>query len=138
MTNKYILTDFENIDRHVYAPGVSSSQGAKKIGERISFGLATKAKGTGSRMHKHATEQFNYLLKGKLKVVIEGEDERIVGPGELVYVPANTYHQFITVSDEDVEFIGIKDVSKDLQTETQDGTYDKPHYEPGYEPAAKK
>ncbi len=135
---KHIIPNFSEAEKFDYAPGVSSSHGAKLVGDRISFGLATKAKGTGSRMHKHSIEQFNYILKGQLKVVIEGEDERVVGPGEMVYIPAGVYHQFITVSDEDVEFIGIKDASQELKTETQDGTYDKPHYEPGFEPTEKK
>lgn len=45
---KHIFPNFSEAEKFDYAPGVSSSHGAKLIGERISFGLATKAKGTGS------------------------------------------------------------------------------------------
>lgn len=41
--------------------------------------------------HKHPHEQITYVIKGKLKCQVAG-NRKIIGPGELVYIPPNTEH----------------------------------------------
>jgi len=50
--------------------GYSTSVGPVVEGERMQVGLIDKARGTGSRPHAHPNEQFNYVLRGTLKVKI--------------------------------------------------------------------
>lgn len=42
--------------------------------------------------HSHLNEQMLYLLEGKARFRL-GEEERVVGPGEVVYVPSNLHHE---------------------------------------------
>jgi uncharacterized RmlC-like cupin family protein len=41
--------------------------------------------------HSHASEQTTYMLKGKLKMTIDGS-AKVIGPGQFAYVPANVEH----------------------------------------------
>lgn len=41
--------------------------------------------------HAHASSQITYMLEGKLRMVIGGE-EKVLLPGEFAYVPANVEH----------------------------------------------
>ena len=46
--------------------GYSTSHGGVVEGARMLFGYIHKPRGTGSRMHSHPNEQFNYVVKGTL------------------------------------------------------------------------
>jgi len=55
--------------------------------------------------HAHAEkDQVFYIVSGEGKVIV-GEEEYIVKPGCLVYVPAGLRHQSITTSDEPLGYI---------------------------------
>jgi mannose-6-phosphate isomerase-like protein (cupin superfamily) len=41
--------------------------------------------------HAHASTQITYMLKGRLRMVIGGE-ERVLLPGDFAYVPPNVEH----------------------------------------------
>ena len=41
--------------------------------------------------HMHASAQITYMLKGKLRMVIGGE-ERVLLPGDFAYVPSHVEH----------------------------------------------
>ncbi|MBI2224918.1 MAG: cupin domain-containing protein [Betaproteobacteria bacterium] len=53
--------------------GYSTSHGGVIEGARMLFGYIHKPRGTGSRMHSHANEQFNYVVKGTLKGSVNGK-----------------------------------------------------------------
>jgi len=113
--------------------GYSTSHGGVVEGDRMLVGRIHKAKGTGSRMHTHPNEQFNYVLQGTLKGEIEGK--AFVAPaGSLIYVPANAEHMMIATEEEDVIFCAIKDLSHGIIGMAVDGTMSGPHYEQGYKP----
>ncbi|HSF22501.1 MAG TPA: hypothetical protein VLA81_10690, partial [Burkholderiales bacterium] len=46
--------------------GYSTSHGGVVEGERMLVGWIHKERGTGSRMHTHRNEQFNYVVRGTL------------------------------------------------------------------------
>jgi len=50
--------------------------------------------------HRHPSAQITYMLKGKMRLSVDGE-ERILSPGEFGYVPPNALHG-IESFDEDV------------------------------------
>jgi len=113
--------------------GYSTSHGGVVEGERMLVGYIHKPRGTGSRMHTHKNEQFNYVVKGTLKGSVNGK--RVVAPaGTLIYIPANAPHTLVATPDEDVIFIAIKDLSQGIIGRAVDGTLKGPHYERGFGP----
>ena len=41
--------------------------------------------------HRHPSGQITYMLKGRMRLAISGE-ERVLSPGEFAYVPPDTLH----------------------------------------------
>jgi len=115
-------------------PGYSTSHGGVVEGERMLVGYIHKPKGTGSRLHTHPNEQFNFVIKGTLKGVIN-EKEFVAPAGSLIYIPANAPHSIVATEEEDVIFLALKDLSHSIIGMAVDGTMSGPKYEPGFEPA---
>ena len=126
--------DFEMLQKIESGKGYSSALGGVVEGLRTQCGVMHKARGTGSRPHSHPNEQWNYVLKGRLRVTIEGEPDRIVGPGTLIYFPPNKVHATVALAEEDVVFFAIKDLTHGIIGKAADGTMDGAHYEPGFGP----
>jgi quercetin dioxygenase-like cupin family protein len=116
--------------------GYSSAHGGVVEGERMLVGWIHKARGTGSRMHTHRNEQFNYVVRGTLVGSVKGR--KVVAPaGTLIYIPANAPHTLVaSPEDEDVIFIAIKDLSQGIIGKAVDGTMAGPLYEKGFAPDA--
>ncbi len=114
--------------------GYSTAFGPVIEGERIQCGLMKKDRGTGARPHKHPNEQWNYIVKGTLRVKIADQPEQLCGPGTLLYFPANTVHSTVATQDGDVFFFTVKDMSHGIIGMAADGTMAGPHYDPGFEP----
>ena len=114
--------------------GYSTSHGGVVEGERMLVGYIHKPRGTGSRMHTHKNEQFNYVVRGTLVGSVNGK--RVRAPaGTLIYIPANAPHTLVaSADDEDVIFIAIKDLSQGIIGKAVDGTMTGPHYDPGFGP----
>ncbi len=73
-------------------------------GELLIVGFATYPKGKISRPHYHPREeQFVYILEGR-RYLILGEEEGIVGPGDLVHIPRSTVHGGIVLDEKTVLF----------------------------------
>jgi quercetin dioxygenase-like cupin family protein len=66
-------------------------------------------------------------------VRIEGEAERIAGPGTLVYFPPDVVHSTVALPEEDVVFFVVKDLTHGIAGRAADGTMSGPHYEPGFQ-----
>ncbi len=116
--------------------GYSTSHGGVVEGERMLIGYIRKPKGTGSRMHSHPNEQFNFVVQGTLKCVINGK-KSLAPAGTLVYVPANAPHTMVSTGKKDVIFIAMKDLSHGIIGKAIDGTMSGPHYEKGFGPKKK-
>jgi quercetin dioxygenase-like cupin family protein len=115
--------------------GYSTAHGGVIEGERMLVGYIHKPRGTGSRMHSHKNEQFNLVVKGRLRGSVNGK--RIDAPaGTLIYIPANAPHTLISTPEEDVIFIAIKDLSHGIIGMAVDGTMAGPAYLKGFEPGA--
>lgn len=117
--------------------GYSTSHGGVVEGDRMLVGYIHKPRGTGSRMHSHKNEQFNYVVRGTLVGSVNGK--RVVAPaGTLIYIPANAPHTLVaSPDDEDVIFLAIKDLSQGIIGKAVDGTMTGPLYLRGFEPKAK-
>ena len=113
----------------------STAQGPVIEGVHTQVGLMRKAKGTGARPHSHPNEQWNYIVQGRVRATIGGE-ETIAGPGTLLYLPANVVHSTVALPEEDVVFFVVKDLSHGIHGIPADGKDTGGFYEPGFEPDA--
>ncbi len=70
-------------------------------GERLMLLQVTLKKGYVVPRHSHDNEQMTYTLKGSLRVWIgeKGEEEILVGAGDVLYVPANVPHKVEVLED---------------------------------------
>ncbi|OGK98646.1 MAG: cupin [Candidatus Rokubacteria bacterium RIFCSPHIGHO2_12_FULL_73_22] len=91
-------------------PGYSTAHGPVVEGERIQIGLMRMPRGTGGRPHRHPNEQWIYVVEGTLESEVDGVQSR-VGPGSLLYVPANAVHSALATPEQDVVFLTAKDTS---------------------------
>ena len=124
---------FDKLKKVPAGTGYSSSVGGVVEGERMLVGYIHKKRGTGSRVHSHNNEQFNFVVKGTLKGSVNGKP--VVAPaGTLIYIPAKSHHTLVATPDEDVIFIAIKDLSQGIIGKAVDGTMEGPAYLKGYEP----
>jgi quercetin dioxygenase-like cupin family protein len=124
---------FSKVKKVPAGTGYSTAHGGVVEGERMLVGYIHKPRGTGSRMHKHPNEQFNYVVQGTLKGSVNGKP--VVAPaGTLIYIPANAPHTLVSTPEEDVIFIAIKDLSHGIIGKAVDGTMEGPAYLKGYEP----
>lgn len=63
------------------------------VGEFMKVAIVTKPEGDGPALHEHPNEeQWTYVLEGQLHFIL-GDEEKIVGPGELVHIPRNVPHR---------------------------------------------
>jgi quercetin dioxygenase-like cupin family protein len=114
--------------------GYSTSHGGVVEGERMLVGWIHKERGTGSRMHTHKNEQFNYVVRGTLVGSVNGKKVRAPA-GNLIYIPANAPHTLVAdPRDKDVIFIAIKDLSQGIIGRAVDGKMTGPLYRKGYGP----
>ena len=64
--------------------------------------------GERSRIHRHERQEEVYLvLEGTLTLVIEGDDERDLGAGELARVAPGVRRQLINLRDEPLRIIAV-------------------------------
>lgn len=92
--------------------GVSASDREPRPGirgKRIELGYYRYPPGTRKPAHQHAEEQIVAVIKGKLGYRI-GDESKVLGPGDAVYIPANVDHENWSL-DEEVEFVSCKDLN---------------------------
>lgn len=101
---------WKDLEGEIITPRYSTAFGPNIKGEKVEIGLLRFPANTEAKPHSHPNEQFMIVLKGRAKWVVGGE-EKILGPGEVVYDPPNVEHS-IEVLDEDLEVINVKDIVK--------------------------
>jgi quercetin dioxygenase-like cupin family protein len=106
-TVKYVV-DLHNMQKTPTIGAVSTGEGSSFNGDRIYCGLVHKKKGTGSKPHYHPDETFNYVLKGSLKVHMDGMDFT-VPTGCLFHIPANMVHTAVAGDDGDASYLVWRD-----------------------------
>jgi quercetin dioxygenase-like cupin family protein len=109
--------------------GYSTAFGPVVEGERMQVGLINKGKGTGARPHTHPNEQWNFIVKGTLRVRIGDQPEQLCGPGTVLYFPANIVHSTVATADEDVVFFTVKDLSHGIHGQAVDGRTTGGHFD---------
>ncbi|WP_380680822.1 cupin domain-containing protein [Salinigranum sp. GCM10025319] len=75
--------------------------------EAFSAGVVLLEPGKGHERHTHPdSEEILYFLSGEGTQTI-ADEERDVGPGEMVYIPAGVEHSTINTSWEPLRFIAV-------------------------------
>ncbi len=111
--------------------GYSTAFGPVLEGERMQVGLIHKSKGTGARPHTHPNEQWTFIVKGTLRVEVDGQPEQLCGPGTVLYFPAGIVHSTVATQDEDVVFFTVKDLSHGIHGKAVDGQMTGGHVDGG-------
>ena len=90
-------------------PDYAPTFGPVVEGELTQVGIMKIPAGESSAPHTHPNEQWIYLMSGRLRAVVDGE-EREVGAGELIYIPAGIVHSVDVLPGEDAHFFTCKDL----------------------------
>ena len=90
------------------ATGKSTTVGPVLSGTHVHVAWVRKPRGTGSKLHTHPNEQFNYVLRGTLIADMDGQVMR-VPPGHVIHIPAGMVHSHVSSPEDDVLFIAVKD-----------------------------
>ena len=90
-------------------PDYAPTFGPVVEGELTQVDIMKIPAGESSAPHTHPNEQWIYLMSGRLKAIVDG-DEREVGPGELIYIPAGIVHSVDVLPGEDAHFFTCKDL----------------------------
>lgn len=66
------------------------------VGERSMVTKMNYVKGNFATMHSHPHEQCGYVISGKYRLIVEGDDriDVIMHPGDSYAIPGNTPHSF--------------------------------------------
>lgn len=68
------------------------------VGERLMVTRYTLRSGVSTLPHHHPHEQFTHILSGFIRVVA-GEEERVLGPDGVSYIPPNLPHSFEAIEE---------------------------------------
>jgi quercetin dioxygenase-like cupin family protein len=108
----------------------ANTRAALVEGKNVQVGLAFEKRGCGARPHTHPNEQFNFVVKGTLKVDVGDKKGMLVPTGSVAYFPANVVHRSIATPDEDVVFFVVKDLSHGITGTPVDQRKGGAHFEP--------
>ena len=75
-------------------------------GTRSSLILARRTPGYASEPHRHACEQLNYVLSGRISIYVEDE-EFALEAGDFLRIPDNVVHHAKNRSDGDCELLEV-------------------------------
>ncbi len=98
---------WDELEGDLITPSYSSGKGPTIQGETIEVTFMTYPAGTEAKPHTHPNEQFQIITKGKGRYRI-GDEEKVIGPGEVALMPANTEHEIEIL--EDLELINVKNI----------------------------
>ncbi len=91
--------------KEVVTPKHSTAYGELLTGQTIEVGRLRFAAGKGANPHQHPQEQIMVVLKGRLRVTLDGEVSEL-GPGEAFHALPNRPHQVTAI--EDCEVLSCK------------------------------
>jgi quercetin dioxygenase-like cupin family protein len=90
--------------------------GADHGGVGICAILVDAPPGRGPSLHRHPYEEVFITLEGQATFQLGDNEERVIGPGEIVVVPAGQWHGFVNSGDGPLRQIDIH-VSPSFDTE---------------------
>lgn len=82
------------------------------------FILHYRQPGTGPGLHTHPYPEIFITLEGEA-LITHGETQQVVRAGDIVIVPANTPHKFVSQGDVPLKQLDIHITDKMVQTELE-------------------
>ena len=101
---------WDELKSEFMTPEYSPGKGPTVQGDRILMARLFYPAGGKAQPHAHPNEQIIWVVNGRQRIRI-GNEEKIMGPGEIVLIPANTEHESEIL--EDLEIITCKDIVPD-------------------------
>ncbi|HVR30878.1 MAG TPA: cupin domain-containing protein [Thermoanaerobaculia bacterium] len=69
-------------------------------GERVMLAFLHLHRGSRVPRHSHHNEQLSYVESGRLRFLMgDGEDEHVVGPGQVLVIPGDLPHSVEAIED---------------------------------------
>jgi mannose-6-phosphate isomerase-like protein (cupin superfamily) len=66
---------------------------------QLSCGIYSLAVGATDTQSSHDEDEVYFVLRGSATMVLEGQP-KVLGPGSILYVPADTNHEFVEIKEE--------------------------------------
>ena len=92
---------WDELETELITPKYSPARGPFVQGEKIMMGRFSYPAGGKAKAHAHPNEQIVWVMKGRARVRI-GEEEKVVGPGDIYMIPADTEHETETLEEREV------------------------------------
>jgi quercetin dioxygenase-like cupin family protein len=105
--------DFNQVNQILGGPDYSPVFGGCVEGDRMMVAVMRAPAGKSADFHSHANEQWIYVLEGHLEFFIE-DQQQLIGPGGLIYIPADKIHKAGATPDADCVFFTCKDAASGL------------------------
>ncbi len=93
--------------KEVVTPRHSTAYGELLTGQTIEVGRLRFKAGEGASPHQHPQEQIMVVLKGRLRVTLDGQVAEL-GRGEAFHALPNTVHQVTAI--EECEVLSLKGI----------------------------
>lgn len=99
-----------------YAPVFPASPPSRKVtkimmdpvigSKHIAMGFTIYPVGEKGAPHAHFGEETIFIIKGKARIS-SGDEEHILEPGDVVYLPPEEVHTLENIGDEELQFIWV-------------------------------
>jgi quercetin dioxygenase-like cupin family protein len=76
------------------------------------FGTVEIAPGSGNAPHTHYGSEIGYVLQGRIRLEVQGQPPRELGPSESFMVPRGVVHRSVLVGTETVKLLNTWTVDK--------------------------
>lgn len=77
------------------------------------FGTVDVAPGSGNPFHTHFGSEIGYVAQGRIRLEIQGQPARELGPGESFLVTRGQVHRSVLLGDAPVKLINTWTIDKD-------------------------
>lgn len=71
---------------------------------RLTVTWVDVAPGSGQRLHGHAPEQVYVIVRGRGRMKV-GDEEQVVGEGDLIHIPPESIHGIENLADEVLTYV---------------------------------
>jgi len=97
----------DTLTKEYVTPKHSTAFGSLVTGEQIEVGVLRFKKGEGANEHAHPHEQVIFVLSGRVRMTIGGEEHEL-GPRDVAHMPPNVPHRLYAL--EDTEVVSAKGI----------------------------
>lgn len=109
MKTSHVVLDVDSIDPEPVAAGSGTTRQVligPDVGPNFALRRFVMEPGGGMPRHTNTVEHEQYVLRGRARIGI-GDDEVLVGPGSVLFIPAGTPHWYRAEGEEPFEFLCV-------------------------------